>query len=285
MTALNIAVHGATGSQGEPVARRLRAAGHHVRAVTRASGADLSDPTSLIAAYEGIDVVVLQLPLVFDAAALRQAESVLVALHRVRLPRLVFNANGGLPDTPIGVPFVDARARLRAELPNVVATVACVSPAATYAENLSAPWSAPLIAGGEVCYPLPAEAPVPWVAIDDVAAVIAALVTDHDPTPAQLVAGPEDLTGPAVAERLAVALGHPVTWKTITAAEYATILHPHFGPETAAGIAASYDAPAAPPDPTLIRRGPTTLAAWARRQVWQDSGAANPSSGISSKGT
>ena len=56
MTPMTIAVHGATGSQGAPVASVLSAAGHTVRALSRAN-ADLLDPAALAAAYAGADAV------------------------------------------------------------------------------------------------------------------------------------------------------------------------------------------------------------------------------------
>lgn len=269
MRSSTIAVHGATGTQGAPVVRHLLGHGHTVRAVTRRAGADLTDVQAMTDAYRNVDAVVLQLPLVFDDTAVRQAEAVLAALGKAGVPRVVFNTSGGLPESPVGVPFVDARALLRTELPSVVGTVAVLAPAATYAENLSAAWSAPLVAAGEVRYPVPAQAPIPWVAAADVAAVVADLVTADDPTPAQLLAGPEDLVGDEVAARLSHAVRRPVQWRTITPAEYEDMLAPHLGPAAAAGVAASYAAPSPAPDPTLIRRGTTTLEEWARRQPWQ----------------
>lgn len=269
MKSSTIAVHGATGTQGRPVVRYLLDQGHTVRAVTRRAGADLTDVQAMTETYRDVDAVVLQLPLVFDDTAVRQAETVLAALDKAAVPRVVFNTSGGLPETPVGVPFIDARALLRTELPSVVDTVAVLAPAATYAENLSAAWSAPLVAAGEIRYPLPAQAPIPWVTADDLAATVAELVTTEDPTPAQLLAGPEDLVGTEVAAQLSNALGRQVQWRTITPAEYEDMLRPHLGPAAAAGIAASYAAPAPTPDPTLIRRGTTTLEEWAHRQHWQ----------------
>ena len=64
--ARTIAVHGATGSQGAPVVTALDAAGHTVRPLSRATGADLFDRGSLEAAYRGADAVGLKLPLGSD---------------------------------------------------------------------------------------------------------------------------------------------------------------------------------------------------------------------------
>lgn len=282
MTSHPIAVHGGTGTQGLSVVRHLLGAGCRVRTISRrppdqVAGlqpapepvpADLRDVDALTAAYAGVDTVVLQLPLRFDDTALVQARSVLAALGRSTVSRVVFNPGAGVPAGPVGVPFVDARAMLWAELPNVVGTVALVAPAVTYAENLAAPWSAPLIAAGEVRYPLAAEAPVPWVATADVAAVIGEVATAASPAPVQLVAGPADLTGDQLAAELSTGLGHPVGWRTISPDEYEQLLRPHLGPATAAGIAALYRAPAAAPDPSLLRRGGTTLRQWAACRRW-----------------
>jgi hypothetical protein len=86
-----------------------------------------------------VDAVVLQLPLVFDDTAVTQARTVLAALEKAAVRRVVFNQSAGVPEVPIGVPYVDARVLIAAELQNAVETVAVVVPAATYAENLTAP--------------------------------------------------------------------------------------------------------------------------------------------------
>ncbi|WP_165987060.1 NmrA family NAD(P)-binding protein [Streptomyces sp. YIM 98790] len=282
-----VVVHGATGTQGVPVVRKLLAAGHRVRAAVRNPSvpglprgaepvtADLSSPDSLAAAYTGADAVVVQLPLVFAAdAALQQAEAVLTALKQAGVRQAVFNTSGPVMTEPIGVPFLDARARLAAELPGVVPAATVIAPARTYMENLSAPWSAPLVAAGEVAYPLPADLPVPWLAMDDLGAAVAGLLASPAPPPLRVLAGPQALTGEEVAAELGAALGLPVRWRAITPEETERMLAPHLGPEAAAGIAASYmppppDAPPAPePDPAVVSTGSTTLREWATRQNW-----------------
>ncbi|MFC4149992.1 SDR family oxidoreductase [Micromonospora mangrovi] len=286
---LTVVVHGATGTQGAPVVRRLLAAGHRVRAAVRDPrrlaatfptgvqpvAADLLDPDSLRRAYTGADAVVVHLPLVFAGErAVPQAEAVLAALGDAAVPRAVFNTGGPLVPAPVGVPYLDARAVLAARLPDVVPVAAVVGPAGGYLENLSAPWSAPRVAAGELAYPLPAEVPMPWVALDDLADGIAASLTVPAPPARQVIAGPQPLTGDAAAAELSAALGRPVRWRTIGTDEYERMLAPHIGPEAAAGIAGFYappppGAPALPgPDPALITTGPTTLRAWAGRQSW-----------------
>ena len=136
MPSMTIAVHGATGSQGAPVAALLTAAGHEVRALSSAN-ADLLDRASLEAAYAGADAVVLQLPLVYDARALTMGDNAARAAEAAGVQQLVINTSGPFGHEPIGVPFVDARHRAAsADVPRVT----LLQPT-TYLENISAPWS------------------------------------------------------------------------------------------------------------------------------------------------
>ena len=194
-----IAVHGATGSQGAPVATHLTAAGHRIRALSRASGADLLDRASLEAAYAGADAVVLQLPLVYDERALVMGQNAARAAEAAGVAQLVINAGGPLPPEPVGAPFLDAR------LLAAAADVPCVTvlqPMTTYMENLSAPWSAErVVRDGVIAYPLPVEAPVRWVATADVAVAAERAI-------AREVAGRFALPGLALSgDELADALG------------------------------------------------------------------------------
>jgi uncharacterized protein YbjT (DUF2867 family) len=281
MRETTVVVHGATGTQGTAIVRRLLAAGHRIRAVARRPGAgtdpavtpfpaDLLDLDALATAYAGADVVVIQLPMHFAADALRQADTILAALAKAGVPRAVFNTSSGVPPAdPVGVPFVDARVRLAAGLPHTVPVASVVGPASTYLENLVAAWSRPLVHHqGELRYPLPEQLPNPWVAADDLGAVFSDLAVAATPATSRLVAGPAALTGPEVAAEIEAAIGRPVRWHTIEPQDYARMLAPHLGQATAAGIAAAYVNPAPPPNPTLVVRGTTTVRAWAARQTW-----------------
>ncbi|WP_117212253.1 SDR family oxidoreductase [Allorhizocola rhizosphaerae] len=266
-----VVVHGASGTQGAPVVRRLVAAGYDVLAATRRPGSvalppgvravrvDLTDVTTLIDAYVGVDAVVVQLPLVFEAGlAVRQADAILTALTKAQVPRAVFNPGMAAVTQPIGVPFVDARVALHN---NLGATVAPVS---TYLENLSAPWSAPLVHTGELAYPLGEEVANPWVALEDVAAAIVEELSASQPRPLRVVSGPQALTGEQLASEISVALGRPVRWRTIDPAEYERMLAPHLGAGVAAGIAASYQSPSPSRlDPSVVTLGQTTARQWA----------------------
>jgi nucleoside-diphosphate-sugar epimerase len=245
MPTKTIAVHGATGSQGAPVAAALAAAGHLVRPVCRATGVDLLDTRSLEAAYARADAVVLQLPLVFDARALEMAENAARAAATAGIAHLVINAGCLLPPEPIGVPFLDARLRAAAAQ---VERITLLEPTRLYLENVTA-------------YPLPDDVPLAWVATDDVALAVERAIAGE-------VAGRFALPGvTATGDELAAALG--ARWQQITPDEFADQLRPHVGDHAADGSAAVYRTavPAPTPDGAPARAAlgwsPRSIAEWA----------------------
>ncbi len=282
---LTVLVHGATGTQGSSVTRALLADGHAVRGLARRPGptpagvelvtVDVLDTPALTRAYAGVDAVFVHLPTVFDPdRAFAQVDSITAALAAAGVRRVVVNPNLAPPPVEIGVPYVDARVRLAQAA--LAAGGAVVAPAAQYMENLNAPWSARLVLDeGVVAYPLPAQAPVPWVAQDDVARAVVEALTAEAPRPLTMVAGPAALTGPEVADAVSAGLSRPVRWQTITGDRYRDMVAPHLGDEAASGLGALYDAvltgqapPPPAPDPSTLVTGATTLADWAKQSPW-----------------
>ncbi len=271
-TTKTIAVHGATGLQGAPVAAQLARSGHAVRPLSRATGADLTDRASLVAAYTGSDAVVLQLPLVYDERALALAENAARAAEAAGVDHLVINASCMLPPVQIGVPYLDAR---HVAACADVARVTVLQPT-IYMDNLSAPWSAPrIVEEGVVAYPLPLDAPIPWVALADVAGAIETAIADEVGGWFALPGVPT--TGQEIAFALDEATGRPVHWSAITPAAFADMLRPYLGDHAAEGTAAFYatlaEAPPAPvPDPTPAQEAlgwaPRDIVAWAHQQPW-----------------
>ncbi|GGS68246.1 hypothetical protein GCM10010156_28860 [Planobispora rosea] len=269
---MTVAVHGASGTQGSHIARRLRAAGHRIRPLDSRS-ANLTDTAALLRAYDGADAVVVQLPQLFDPIAVEQAESVLAALGKAGVPRAVFNPGMPLPPAPVGAPFVDARVLLGDRLPERVGQASVVGPAGPYLENLLQPWSVRRVRDrGELAYPLPPQAPVPWVTLDDVGDVVAAVLADARPPERLVVGGPDAVTGDRLAAAVATATGRPVRYTQVEPAEYGRLIEPVMGAAAAAGVAGIYarstDAPPPPLPDGLFRPGATTVEEWAARPDW-----------------
>ena len=239
-----IAVHGATGSQGGPIAGAFIAAGHVVRPLTRASGADLLDRASLTAAYTGADAVVLTFPVVYDERVLVMAENAARAVEAAGVRQLVVNTSGPVPPERTGVPFHDARV-IAAEADVPVVTV--LAPTA-YLENLSAPWSARrVLEDGVLAYPVPAEAPLSWVATADVG--LAAVRAVAKAIPGRFALPGVTYTGHELAGELGDALGLELRWEMITPREFGERLRPFLGDHAAEGTAAVYELMAAGPTP------------------------------------
>ena len=155
---------------------------------------------------------------------------------------------------------------------------AIVQPLGQYMENMCAPWSAPAVRAGVLAYPVPVEAALPWVAIDDVAERIADALDGREEGDLP-ICGPEMLTGDQAAAALATALGRPVRYQQITPAEFGDMVRAAAGDAFGDGIGELYAAmlsagPPPAPDPERLRIGPTALADWARRQDWGEALAA-----------
>lgn len=273
MTTTTVAVHGATGTQGSHIARRLYAAGYEVQPLDSTT-LDMTDVDSVIRAYTGADAVVVQLPLVFGPVALTYAETVLAGLAKAGVARAVFNPGMPLPPTPVGVPYVDARVALATRLPAAVEVTSVIGPAGPYLENVRQPWSTRRIRDrGELAYPLPEAIPVPWVTLDDLGDAIADALREDRPPAVTVLAGPEAATGDQVAAAVGAGAGREVRWVPLAPAEFQRLLTPVIGADAAAGVAAVYEqAAAAPPPPPppagILRLAPTTARQWAARQDW-----------------
>lgn len=291
-TTERILVYGATGAQAGPVARRLLAAGHGVRVLTRdrakaaalaALGADvavgdMADPDDLGAASAGIDKVFLLVPFFVrdptDTARYGRNAIDAAAAAGVRL--VVWNPTGEILPDRIGNPALDARLdvleSLRASgLPHIV-----LQPTA-YMENFLGPWTAPELAERDrFAYPITNAVRMQWVTQEDVAAF--AVEALRRPELANLtlkLAGPERLSAEEIAERFGRALGRPIAFRPMPPREFGAILDGAFGPGAGAAAAGFYEAAAANPDLlstdvdpapalTALPIRPTTLEAWVR---------------------
>ena len=262
-----IALHGATGSQGRPVADAFVAAGHVVRPVTRATGADLLDRASLEAAYAGADSRA-PAPDRLRRARLAMAENAARAAEQAGVRQLVLNTGGPVPPAH-RVPFQDARViASEADVPVVTVLAPTV-----YLENLNAPWST--IGDGVLAYPVPAEAPLAWVATADVG--LAAVRAVEDEVAGWFALPGNAYTGHELAAELGEALDLPLRWEQVAPREFGERLRPHLGDHAAEGTAAVYEfmasappAPAPDPRPAIEALGwePRRAAEWALEVAW-----------------
>jgi uncharacterized protein YbjT (DUF2867 family) len=281
-----VLVFGASGTQGGTVARCLAQAGAIVRGASRhglrtAAGLPvrldlMSGPTAASELLRDVHAAFLHVPLTFGAPG----DAAKVGPHVESLARfverIVFSASGPLPDSPVGVPFVDERLALAHA---VLATDKGVVLQTTgFLENFSAPWSASRVVAGELVYPLAASAPGRWVTNRDVGeAVVGALLNADAVGRVFTVAGPELLSMTDLATRIGGAIGRRVQFRHISGKDYGRLLAPTLGQEIGAMIGDVYDSapngnPALSADGTHAARilgySQTTPLEWARTETW-----------------
>ncbi|WP_093176239.1 SDR family oxidoreductase [Sinosporangium album] len=271
----------AAGAQGGAVARRLLAAGLPVRGFSR-SGAvpegaesvtgDLTDAEAVKAAFAGVSHASVTLPMVYDPAVVEvYVRNIRDAALAAGVCHLAFNTANRLPEGETGVVAYDTRRAAVRTLREAGLPVVELRPA-VYLDNIAAPWFAgPLAADGVLAYPLPADLPVAWLSLEDLAAFTHAALIRDDLDGAVLKLGPEEAVTGA---DLAAAVGARYQLLDVTAFE--TALAAVTGPRTAAAVAATYrhiaaDRALVAADPSaldLLDVRPTPPRAWLAAQPW-----------------
>jgi len=289
-----IAVFGATGAQGGPVARALLDAGRPVRAIARteerlrdlgARGAeivaiDITDPDAIRRALDGVSAAFVHLPFIPVEAVVRaQAGAIAAGLREADVPLTVFTLSGPAPATPIGVASFDTKAIARRIMADAGVPLVGLEPTG-YLGNLSAPFSAPgVVYHDELRYPLPAEHRQPWISTEDQATLAIAALARPDLAGRWFRIG-EQLTGPELAAGIGDARGRRVRYVALDPEAFGRALAPVMGEAIGAAVAADYKMLSGRPsslaldgDTTALRRElgvpATPVAAWARTQDWE----------------
>ena len=261
-----VLTYGSSGSQGEPVARKLLEAGHKVRAVVRhperaaalqAQGAevvkgDLADFASLQAASAGVDAVFLMMPFSAGGNPMELMGNALRAAKEASAKLLVFNTGGHPAPEPTGIAMLDFRNHLEDFIASSGIPTIILRPG-VYMENFLGPWCLPSIQGRDaVAYPHRAEMRVSWIASDDLGAfAVSALERPQLAGQRFTLGGPEALEGPAIAHAFSAALGREITYDGITPAAFGATMAQIMGPEAGEGIGIAYGYSNAQPDDSM----------------------------------
>jgi uncharacterized protein YbjT (DUF2867 family) len=291
----NVLVHGANGVQGGAIARRLREEGFAVRgsvrdpvksnALARAGieilAADLESRAALRAAAQGIDAVILSLPLDWHPeTVLRWTKNALGAAGDAGVGLLVFNSSTRVPAEPTDVPAFELRRAAEALIWHSGVPAIVLRPP-LFMENLKTPAIANgIVREGVVAYPTPDRLRVSWLAAADLGAYVAAALRRPDLTGEALdIGGPDALDGPALATALSEGIGQSLRYAAIPPDVFERGLTAQFGPVIAQGIARTYhycdrfaDTPflagAAESLTATLSRPRLSVAEWARGERW-----------------
>ena len=218
-----VLVHCVNGVQGAAIARELRKEGFEVygavRNPTKSAAlqedgvavieADLESPAALRSASDGMDAVVLTLPLEWNPeTVLRWARNAAQAARASGVGLLVMNSGTRLPDHPTDVPAYELRRAVEALLREVGPPTIVLRPP-FYMDNLASPWIAAGIARDRtLAYPIAQGLRASWLASADLGAYVAAALRRSDLAGQTLnIGGPETLDGTELARELSRALG------------------------------------------------------------------------------
>ncbi|WP_156680657.1 SDR family oxidoreductase [Sphingomonas profundi] len=299
--ARRVFVLGGTGDQGRPLIAALRARGHRVTAGVRdpasaraadlgvpLAAADIGDAGGMAAAMAGHDALALHLPFVHDVArAEAMARAIAEAAQAAGIGRIVFNTSCFVADRDLGVAGHDGRRAIERVFAGAGAAFVSLRPM-VFMDNLTRPWARPaIVRDGVFAYPAAPALAISWIAIDDVAACMAAAVERDGLTDARIaIGGPEALAGAETAIRLARALGRPVAFRSLPPETFAADMsalvtgsrevRPASVYDGMARLYAWYNAQPSSPlacDPAAARdlmgRDPVDLESWAGRQHWR----------------
>lgn len=295
-----IAVFGATGAQGGPVARALLDAGRPVQAIAHteaklqdlaARGAetfalDLADAGAVGRALDGVAGAFVHLPFM-PVMELMEARAGAVgeALVAAGVPLAVFSSSGPVPSEKVGVVTFDTKAAADRILRASGAPIVFFEPT-VYLGNLSAPFSAPsVVRDGELRYPpVPSEHRLAWISAEDQAALAIAALGRPDLVGRTFRLG-KRLSGLELAEGVGAGLGRAVRYAPMDPYAFGESVVPLMGEQAGRILAADYgalvDRPAAlrlDAETGEVHRelgvSPTQVAEWARTQDWEAAAAA-----------
>ena len=239
----NVAVFGATGTQGAPVAERLMRREVKIRPIVRsadkamslaARGADvttanLTDAAAVAKACEGVDAAFLMFSAsVPDAEWLQHARNALRALREARVDRIVVTTSTVVPSARVGLSRPDAKVELLEPVRELTPNATVLSPT-FFLENFSTALRSAVLAGA-IPQALPEDVEVRYLSLDDQAAFVVEALDRPELAGRYLrIGGAEALTGTALAARFADALGRVVSYRAIPVEAFRVQLVPTLG--------------------------------------------------------
>lgn len=260
-----ILLFGASGQQGNAIARRLQQQGHNIiapvhseisLAMLRERGIEATQSDfsvqSLLPLVKKADKIVLQVPVVITPTEMVAfAKNALEAIREAGSPHTVVNISSIIPTEKIGLAGPDTRLILKNMafdiLPNAI-----VLSSTLYLENFSQAYRQAIEHGGVIPQAIPAEIPVSYLSFDDLATYICAAVQRTEIRGKFFpIGGNAALTGTDLAQRLGAVIGKTLHYQAITHEELAAFLTPMIGEQTARQVAEMYRWEGTPGSPLL----------------------------------
>ena len=191
-TKRSVLVAGATGQQGGAVARALLSRGHRVKALTRkpdsdaarqlvSAGADLvtgdlGDRASVVKAARGVDTVFLMGDSI-EAGAEEETRQGIIAAEAAKdagVGHLIYSTVADA-NKKTGIPHFESKALVEKHIAGLGIPYT-ISAAASFMENVVAPWSIGALRQGTYAFPMPPKRVIQLIALADIGAFVAALI-------------------------------------------------------------------------------------------------------------
>lgn len=301
-----VAVFGASSRMGQAQVRELLGQGYVPRAITRnpsvfadasfagldIMAADFDDVPSIDRVLDGVDAVLFQAPSFGEPPDVRrQCADVRDAALRAGVTRFIFNTTTWIPDNPpCGEPWYDHMRAVEDLLADSALPLTIVRPVLLM-DNLLTLFARPaLVEEGVFRYCHPPGMKASWIASEDIAQIMVALLGRPDMIGERLMlGGPETLQTEQTIAILSDAIGRPIRHEYIPPRQFGELMHSRTGGlfASAEAFASHFDSfygfsirsPLRPFEvdmAPLLARLPvrmTTLAEWAPRQDWSINGA------------
>ena len=254
---MRVLVYGATGLQASPLVSLLLAAGDSPFVLTRRDAlppeidlpgaqaviGDVNDPESLMRATQGMDAVAFMVPAVCANPETMKdyVHSAMAAAVAAKVKMVVWNISARYPEDGEDRPEASALKEAWQIMQGYGVPVAAVAPA-KYFENLLGPWNVEGVTiRNAVSYPVSIDRRMGWIAARDVCAFIAQLLHRPDLTGRLYrLSGPEELTGPELAQAFQDVLGRDISYYPMTADEMYLSLQRIFDSSSAYEVSESY---------------------------------------------
>lgn len=254
---MRILAYGATGLQANPMIPLLLAARDTACVRTRRNRlppeidqpgvqmvtGDVNDPESLIHVTQGIDAVAFMIPAVCTNpdTMMGYIHAAMAAAAAAKAKMVVWNTSARFPEDGEDRPEASALKEAWKIMQGYGVPVAAVAPA-KYFENLLGPWNVESVTRHQtVSYPVSIDRKIGWIAAQDVCAFIVKLLHRSD-LAGQLyrLSGPENLTGPELAQAFQDVLRRDIGYYAMTADEMYLSLSRIFDSGSAHEVAESY---------------------------------------------
>jgi uncharacterized protein YbjT (DUF2867 family) len=258
-----VLIYLANGVQGAAVTRAALHHGLQVRALVRRPAhasalkergvqlvqADLFDPGSLVAASQGASSAIIQLPTGTRDEMCAQAVHAFNAAKIAGLSSIILKLASASRAEPCEEPSFVANAMVE-DIARRSGLLSAIVRPTMYLDNLLKPQvCADLIKRGVFAVPIAPHQRIAWTSAEDCAEATIRLLTTSDASGGDYrIAGPEGLTGAALADRITVGLGRHVVFRSYPLDEFERDLDEVMGAGTGRRIASKFRYFATHPD-------------------------------------